>query len=146
MKNMMDLKKAYEDSEYNKKQSFENFCRFIQNNPKMIHTGNLAEMYCGLLFDINLCEQGNNKGFDGTEKNNPNIKVEIKCRKKIGSSMTINFDEITYILYVELNEETLLPKKIFKFSKENLNYYIVGKNRVHFNKAIKGGNSEPVFQ
>ena len=104
----MDLKKAYEDSEYNKKQSFENFCRFIQNNP--------------------------------------NIKVEIKCRKKIGSSMTINFDEITYILYVELNEETLLPKKIFKFSKENLNYYIVGKNRVHFNKAIKGGNSEPVFQ
>ncbi len=125
VKTINDLKSKISD--------FENFSKFLIENKRIIHKGNLSEKYCELLFGLKLCDYENNCSYDAID-NNRKI-VEIKQRTQFGAGMKINVDKIDYVLYVELDKINLLPINIWKFNKNVL--VPLKNNRVSFAKAKK---------
>jgi len=73
-------------------------------------------------------------------------RVEIKQRfysTRTPPGMKIDLEKIDYVLYVDIDEETFLPKKIRRIDAENIEYR-TGK-RVSFKKAFDKNEFEVLF-
>ncbi|MEK6832942.1 MAG: hypothetical protein AABY32_02750 [Nanoarchaeota archaeon] len=127
--------------------NFDSFRVFINDHKDIVDTGKLAQFYCEKLLDLKGIKPFNTKGMD-LESRDGKIKYEVKYRKgdfsdKTPIGMEIDLSRINYVLYVELNPETLLPNKIFKIKSEDIQYK-KGK-RVSFNKAFKDKKIEAII-
>ena len=127
-------------------QDFDRFKIFIKDYKDIVDTGKLAQFYCEKILDLKQIKPFNTKGMD-LESKDSKIKYEVKYRKgnfsdKAPVGMKIDLSKVNYVLYVELNSETLLPNRIFKIKSEDIEYK-KGK-RVSFNKAFKDKKIESI--
>jgi len=126
-------------------EDFEEFEKFISSYQDIVDTGKLAEFYCEKLFNLTPVIPRNQYSYDALDAEGK--RVEIKHRfysTKTPPGMKINLENIDYVLYVDIDEETFLPTKIYKINAENIEYK-TGK-RVSFKKAFDKNEYEVLFK
>ncbi|MEM5799305.1 MAG: hypothetical protein QXZ43_01405 [Candidatus Aenigmatarchaeota archaeon] len=136
LKTRKDLEKVIQD--------FDQFSEFIHKFKEFIDTGKLAEFYCSKLFDLKLVKP-HNSNIDALGPKGE--RIEIKHRFYSGKTppgMKVNLDIIDYVFYVQLDENSLLPKEIFKIKSKDIEYK--SDKRVSFRKAFKENKAELIYQ
>ncbi len=156
MKRKKELKESIEN---NSGMSFRKFKSIIKESAKIgvLDTGSLAEYYCSVLFDLELVDN-QREYIDSEEEKKPfypdlmksdsEVYFEVKQRKDLsGMDYRESYEEIKAFFYVILDEETWLPKKIYKIPQKKVldtkHTTKKGKIRINFNKAKE---KEVVFE
>ncbi|MEM5803234.1 MAG: hypothetical protein QW350_00670 [Candidatus Aenigmatarchaeota archaeon] len=128
LKTRKDLEKVIQD--------FDQFSEFIYKFKEFIDTGKLAEFYCSKLFDLKLVKP-HNSNIDALGPKGE--RIEIKHRFYSGKTppgMKVNLDVIDYVFYVQLDENSLLPKK--NIQNKIKRYRVQIRQKSFFQKSIQG--------
>lgn len=119
---------------------------FVSEFREIVDTGKLAQFYCRKLFNLREIEPFNKKGPD-LESFDGKIKFEVKHRvfRNVPPGMPIDLSNIDYVLYVDLEKESLLPKSIFRINKDDITYTNRKSKRVSFKRAFREKKYEVIF-
>lgn len=121
---------------------------FVSEFREIVDTGKLAQFYCRKLFDLRQIKPFNKKGPD-LESSDGKIKFEVKhrfFRAKTPPGMPIDLSSIDYVLYVDLESESLLPKYIFQIKKDDITYTNRKSKRVSFKRAFEEKKYKVIFE